>query len=130
DIAGNVSESAMASWTVDVTPPDPPTITGAPAPVSGGSEAVFEFMGEAGATFECVLDGPAFEACASPKEFIDLDEGAHLFSVRSKDSAGNVSSAVNYVWSIEFENNQCKPLVEESTILELPDEAGMEGGGE
>ncbi|HYU59590.1 MAG TPA: hypothetical protein VEK39_02420 [Solirubrobacterales bacterium] len=44
---------------------------------------------EAGAGFECSLDGGAFAHCTSPDTF-QVKKGAHNFSVRATDVGGNV----------------------------------------
>jgi hypothetical protein len=54
------------------------------------------------ATFECSLDGVAFQACASPKDYTDLPFGARSFRVCAKDAAGNVDeSPATHLWTIE-----------------------------
>ena len=71
----------------DGTPPETTIGDGA----SAGSGAHFSFSAnEAGARFECRLDGGAFDACASPAEYSGLADGSHTFSVRAIDVAGNV----------------------------------------
>jgi hypothetical protein len=47
------------------------------------------FSSEAGARFQCKLDGRAFAACVSPMA-LKLKTGRHTFSVRAIDAAGNV----------------------------------------
>ena len=42
-----------------------------------GTTAHAEFSSEPGADFECSLDGAAFQACTSPREYTRLAEGAH-----------------------------------------------------
>jgi hypothetical protein len=44
---------------------------------------------EAGAVFECSLDGEAYAACTSPHTE-KVKKGKHSFEVRAKDAAGNV----------------------------------------
>ncbi len=85
----HVDESpAMASWTVDRTPPDT-TITGGPQGDSAMVDAAaYTFTSEAGATFKCSLDGEPFAACTSPKT-ISVQAGEHSFAVRASDAAGN-----------------------------------------
>ena len=47
---------------------------------------------EAGSTFECKLDGAAYSACTSPKDYTNLSNGSHTFEVRATDAAGNVDA--------------------------------------
>lgn len=49
---------------------------------------------------ECSLDGSTFSTCTSPISYSTLSIGAHSFSVRATDNAGNVSSAQTYTWLI------------------------------
>jgi hypothetical protein len=49
---------------------------------------------------ECSLDGSTFSSCTSPISYSILSVGAHSFSVRATDNAGNISSAQTYTWSI------------------------------
>ena len=71
---------------VDVTPPETTIGNGSVT----GSSATFAFSAsEAGARFECSLDGGAFAACSSPATFSGLAAGPHTFAVRAVDAAGN-----------------------------------------
>lgn len=99
DTAGTPIATTV-TFTVDTTPPE--THFGGEAPQLEGSppRAAFEFSSEAGATFECSLDGAAFTSCQSPLAFEELEDGEHTFSVRAKDSAGNVDpSPATASWS-------------------------------
>lgn len=126
DQAGNVGAPVQASWIVDTTAPATPQLTATPPTISDSSDGSFEFTIESGATAQCSFDGAAFAACESPATYSGFEAGAHTFAVRAVDTAGNVGGAGTYSWTIEFENNQCRPEVTESAPLEIPDEAGME----
>lgn len=91
DAAGNLDQTpASRTWTVSSTQPQT-QITSGPAGSVLARDAAFEFDSTAsGATFECALDGGAFEPCTSPKSYSGLGTGDHTFSVRSKDANGVV----------------------------------------
>jgi hypothetical protein len=54
--------------------------------------ATFAFTSSETATFECRLDGGAWGACSSPKQFSGLADGDHAVSIRATDKAGNVDA--------------------------------------
>jgi len=72
----------------DATPPDT-TITSGPTGLTSSSDPSFTFSSEPRASFECRLDGGSWDACSSPRAYSDLADGAHTFSVRATDLAGN-----------------------------------------
>jgi hypothetical protein len=48
-----------------------------------------------------LLDGAAFAACGSPREYTGLAAGPHQFSVRAKDAVGNTdASPASHSWTI------------------------------
>jgi hypothetical protein len=103
DQAGNVDPTpASHDWTVDTTAPDT-TIGSKPATSTSSTSASFGFSGsEQGSTFECSLDGAAFAACSSPKDYTGLAAGSHEFRVRATDTYGNVdSSPASYSWTVD-----------------------------
>jgi subtilisin family serine protease len=114
DQAGNVDQSpATHPWRIvaeeqpppaDTTPPET-TIDSGPDPVTTGTSAAFTFSAdEAGSTFECSLDGAAFTACTSPREYTGLSEGEHSLRVRAIDPAGNLDpTPAQHVWRVEAE---------------------------
>ena len=85
----------------DTTPPST-TISSGPSGSTTATSAAFAFASsEAGSSFECKLDTGAFAACTSPKQYTGLAVGAHTFSVRAKDAAGNVDpSPATAAWTI------------------------------
>jgi hypothetical protein len=99
DSAGNTDASpATRSFTVDVPAPDttPPetTITAGPSGTVTSASVSFSFASsEAGSSFQCRLDAGTWGACASPKAYSGLANGAHAFDVRATDSAGNTDAS-------------------------------------
>ena len=94
DRAGNAGQPATVGWTY--VPPDttPPTvaITGGPSGSTTETSASFTFSAdEAGSSFQCSLDGSAFDGCQSPASYSSLSPGQHSFSVKATDQAGNTA---------------------------------------
>ena len=87
DSAGtNDPSPAARTWKVDTVAPNT-TITSASV---GGKSATFSFSSsESGSTFECRLDGGAWQPCSSPASYSGLKHGNHVFRVRAIDAAGN-----------------------------------------
>ncbi|MFN8150908.1 MAG: Ig-like domain-containing protein [Solirubrobacterales bacterium] len=94
DQANNVDPTpASRSFTVDTSPPGT-TIDSGPSGTITTDAASFTFSSADGsAVFECKLDAGDWEECVSPQSFADLDDGAHTFSVRAVDPAGNADPA-------------------------------------
>jgi hypothetical protein len=73
----------------DSQPPET-TLDSGPTGTVSATDASFEFSsGEAGVTFECSLDGSAWEGCSSPKQYSNLSEGDHTFRARAVDASNN-----------------------------------------
>jgi hypothetical protein len=101
DQAGNTSPTTTYSWTVDTGAPST-TISSGPADPTNLTTASFAFStSEAGATFECRLDGAAYAACSSPKTYSGLADGSHTFAVRARDLAGNTGPAATLTWTVD-----------------------------
>jgi large repetitive protein len=89
------------TWTVDTTAPTA-AIQSKPAPLGSSTSAAFTFTAdESGVTFRCKLDAAAFAACASPRTYSSVADGAHLFSVQATDRAGNVGPAATHAWTVD-----------------------------
>ena len=89
DAAGNTDPTpASRTWTVDTVAPDTTIVTG-PSGLVASTSATFTFSSnEAGATFECALDGAAFASC--PASYTGLAQGPHSLQARARDAAGNL----------------------------------------
>src|SRR5205807_974290 len=72
-----------------------------PTNPSNSSSPSFSFSSEAGASFQCALDGAAFAACTSPKSYTDVADGSHTFQVKATDTAGNTGAAASYTWTVD-----------------------------
>src|SRR5207245_2548539 len=100
DTAGNTGSAASFTWTVDTVAPAA-SITASPTNPSNSSSPSFSFSSEAGATFQCALDGAAFAACSSPKSYSGVADGSHTFQVKATDTAGNTGAAASYTWTVD-----------------------------
>lgn len=89
DAAANADPwPASRGFTVDATPPDT-SIDSGPAGPTNDSTPTFGFSSEAGAVFECQLDGGGYSACSSPLTTAPLADGPHALEVRATDQVGN-----------------------------------------
>ena len=104
DAAGNTDATpATWNWTVSSPPPPQPpadtvapetTITGGPEATTTATSASFSFSAnEAGSSFACKLDSGTWGSCSTPTGYSGLALGAHQFSVRATDAAGNTDAS-------------------------------------
>jgi hypothetical protein len=107
DTAGNTDPTpATRGWTVqlssDTTPPNT-SIDSGPATTTTSTSASFRFSSnEANSSFECSLDSRPWNDCASPASFGSLAAGAHTFSTRATDAAGNTDpTPASRTWTVE-----------------------------
>ena len=97
---GGTGPPAEHVWTVDTTPPPTPTVVGGPTGTVATASASLTFLAEGAA--ECSLDGGAFVGCSSPHGLNGLADGAHSFTVRAVDAAGNTSPAsAPWTWAVD-----------------------------
>jgi hypothetical protein len=103
DRFNNIGDTVSYSWKVDITPPDT-ALTQSPTNPSNSSSATFSFTStEAGSTFECSLNSGQYTACPNPTTITDLSDGTYTFSVRAKDTAGNVDlMPPSYSWEVDL----------------------------
>jgi len=82
DFAGNVGPVASTTFTILAVPET--SITGGPSGPTWETASVFEFSSDIpGSSFECRIDGGAFQGCTSPYLSAALTSGAHSFEVRA-----------------------------------------------
>lgn len=96
DAEDNVDASPVRyAWTYsgDVVEPQTTIATGPPA-TTGLIDVTFTFTADDPfATFECSVDGAAYEECSSPYQVQGMEPGAHELRVRALDLSGNVESS-------------------------------------
>ena len=111
DRAGNQSAATPPyPWTIDLTAPPAPTISGTPANPTTETTATFAFAdSEAGLAFRCELDGGGFSSCTSPVAYLGLTTIPHVFSVRAVDPAGNIGDPTSFAWSIIASSDTTAP---------------------
>jgi hypothetical protein len=102
DLAGLVNAPISSTFAIDRVTPPVPTIDSGPTSPTSAAAATFAFSdSEPGVAFRCSLDGAAATACTSPIAYTGLSDGAHTFSVRAVDAAGNTSAAATSSWTVD-----------------------------
>jgi hypothetical protein len=83
-------------------PPVPDTaITGGPRAKTKSKVATFQFSSPTSdATFECQLDGGAFQPC-SPPHLVRVGKGRHAFAVRATAKGQTDASPATYQWKVK-----------------------------
>ncbi|MEI7560648.1 MAG: hypothetical protein WCJ63_08650, partial [Actinomycetes bacterium] len=102
DEAGNTGPNATVDWTIDVTAPTAPDLSGAPSELVNIRTANVGFSGEDGATFTCSVDDAPSAPCGGPPVALTgLADGDHSISVTQTDPAGNTSPPTKASWRID-----------------------------
>ena len=100
DAAGNASTAATVTWTLDIAAPTA-TIVNPPAETTRETSHAFTLESTEAGTFECSLDGGAWQQCTSPRIVSGLGDGEHTFEARAVDEAGNASNVVTAFWTVD-----------------------------
>ncbi len=91
------------NWIVDATTPSTTITNLATLPLITSSGSIhFVFSSSKPGTFLCSLDDAPEAACASPKDYANLSQGAHKFAVNSVDNVGNKGATpATFQWVID-----------------------------
>ena len=118
----------------DTVPPDT-AITSSPDNPSNTSDANFVFeCDEDTCTFECRMDSEEWDACTSPEAVTGMVDGAHIFSVRAIDGAGNIDeNPAQFEWTIDtippdttINTGPAHPILADEVVFEFEsDEDGI-----
>lgn len=119
-LASRIAGVTACQWPDD-TDIDPPqtTITSGPQGTVTTTTASFNFTSsEAGSSFQCSLDGGAYESCDSPFE-TQVGPGEHTFRVRATDIANNTDTTpAERTWTVNVE--ETADLSVAMTVLDQP----------
>lgn len=135
DGAGNSSAVTRKTWVVDTVEPTL-TLTSKPSGVTNNLSASFSFSSSDGGSGVkqnlCSWDGTSFEVCSSPVTR-SLSPGLHQFTIKSTDNAENVSSILNYSWTVDVTaptvNFTTQPLSLSNSTQATFSFAGVDTGG-
>ncbi|HET6817720.1 MAG TPA: Ig-like domain repeat protein [Mycobacteriales bacterium] len=102
DAAGNTSAGSTASytWTVDLTPPAKPTVTGADPSGTTATLALSDTDGDV-VGYRCTLDSSLPAACNASPSFSNLSGGSHTILVQAVDHAGNIGLPQSFTWTVD-----------------------------
>ncbi|HET7311765.1 MAG TPA: hypothetical protein VFJ17_10625 [Mycobacteriales bacterium] len=102
DAAGNTGPGSVASysWTVDLTAPAMPTVTGADPSGTTATLAVSDSDADV-VGYRCTLDSSLPASCTSAPSFSDLSGGSHTILVQAVDHAGNVGLPQPFTWTVD-----------------------------
>ncbi|MDC0526867.1 PQQ-binding-like beta-propeller repeat protein [Euryarchaeota archaeon] len=102
DEADNTGSPDYHNWTIDITDPII-TISSSIGDLTNNQTAVFTLSSnEDNSTFECKLDYSGWADCDSPKTYVGLSEGLHMFYARATDEADNTGSSKSHTWTIDI----------------------------
>ncbi|HVF03431.1 MAG TPA: hypothetical protein VNA20_01185 [Frankiaceae bacterium] len=102
DASGALSTAVQVDWTVDLTAPAAPALSGVPSPSpTSATSATLAFSSAGAASYACSLDNAAATPCTSPVALSAIGEGPHAFTVTARDAAGNVSAPAVGAWTVD-----------------------------
>jgi hypothetical protein len=98
DPAGHLADLRNAAF-APIATPDTSIVAGPEGTVSS-SDASFTSSSDLGSSFECQLDGGAWQPCGAQQSYSGLSAGDHQFAVRALDRRGRTDqSPATRVWT-------------------------------
>jgi hypothetical protein len=96
------SVTTTRTWTIDLTPPQAPTVQPVTSPTKNTSASVsFTDADPTVNHYVCSLDGGTETTCISPYVVTGLASGAHTASVIAVDAVGNRSTPGTTTWTVD-----------------------------
>jgi subtilisin len=93
DASGNTDATpATRTFSVDATAPDTELTSGPSGPTRESTPSFGFSSADGSARFECRVNSGGWSPCSSPHGVAALPDGAHTFSVRAIDAAGNADA--------------------------------------
>jgi hypothetical protein len=100
--AGNAGMLNGLATCIDTMTPDTTIPTTEPNPTNDPTGDFVFASNEAGATFECRIDGGAWGPCPANYMTLPLPDGMHTIEVRAIDPVGNVDpTPATYTWEVD-----------------------------
>jgi hypothetical protein len=98
------------SRSLDKTSPQTTLTSQPPASTTETAASLSFTSSEGGSTFACKLDEGSWSSCSSPETYASLSLGAHQFSVRATDLAGNTDpTPATAGWTVQAEPSLTEP---------------------
>lgn len=120
-LTGQTGPVATWEWEVDPEVPEVVDLEGPELRTRAG-DAQFDFQcSQENCTYHCQLNQQDWEACVSGVQYLDLDDGHQIFSVRAENQLGVQGPASSLEWIIDRELPQIVELEgpEELTAQDL-----------
>ena len=104
------------------------TITGAPRDGTRAKTATIRFAatgpGAAGATFQCSLDGSAWQTCSSPQTYRGLADGEHEVRVRAVSAGGADATPATASWTVDRTGPRVRKVTPKGSTRDRTPEVG------
>ena len=132
---GTDSDTGTVTITVTKKTEEPPapgipdtTITGAPRDGTRAKTATIRFTatgpGAAGATFQCSLDGAAWQTCSSPQTYRGLADGEHEVRVRAVSTGGADATPATASWTVDRTGPRVRKVTPKGTTRDRTPKVG------
>ena len=101
DGAGNTGPNTTVTVNVDTHAPGAVTMTGPSGATNDNTPTYILTGGEAGATYQCKVDGGSYANVTATYTTSALSDGTHTISCRAVDAAGNTGAATSKTVNVD-----------------------------